>query len=197
MANAQVLTETDLFRSYWDDGLLDLLCGLGLLTTGLGWIGGLDAFAVLLVPLWITLWSPLRRKIVEPRAGYVRFSLSRQESTARDLRWTLALGVGVFALLVIGAWGLQERQPQPLLQLLAPGIPALLLALGAGLTGMLTGARRFQAYGLALVAAALAICFVIREPALPLIVVGGIVTVSGANLLVRFVRAGDRYREAA
>ena len=66
--------EIALFRSYWDDGLLDLLCGFGLLLIGLGWALDQVALAAALPALLVPLWGPLRRSLVEPRAGFVEFS---------------------------------------------------------------------------------------------------------------------------
>ena len=36
-------SESTLFQSFWDDGLLDLLAGLALLLAGLGWQTSLGA----------------------------------------------------------------------------------------------------------------------------------------------------------
>lgn len=196
MARAQNLLEADLFRSYWDDGLLDLLCGLALLVLGVGWSAtGLGPLAVLQAPLWLALWAPLRKRIVEPHAGFVRFSLARRQRSARDLRWTLALGVGALALGAVAAFLLRSREEGPVLQLLAPGLPAALVALGAGIAGLLTGARRFQAYGLALLAGAVATIAVAGGPAPPLAAGGLVVTASGAVLLARFVRDSREHEE--
>jgi hypothetical protein len=196
MARARNLVDTDLFRSYWDDGLLDLLCGLALLVMGIGWASTrLGSLAVLQAPLWIVLWAPLRKRIVEPRAGFVRFSPARREHSARDLRWTLALGVGAVALVAATVFLLRSRKPEPVLQLLAPGLPAALVALGAGIGGLLTGARRFHAYGLALLAGGLATVALAGGPAPPLAAGGLLVSASGAILLTRFVRASREHEE--
>lgn len=195
MTTAQNLVEANLYRSYWDDGLLDLLFGIGLLMAGLGWESRLGALAVLQAPLWIVFWGPLRRRIVEPHAGFVRFSLSRQERTSRGLRWTLALGMGVLVLSLVAVLVLREQEALPALRRLSPGIPAFLVALGAALAGILTGARRFQAYGLVLLAGAAVTAWLDRGPALPLIVAALVAVISGAVLLGRFVRASREYRE--
>jgi len=197
MASAQTLTETDLFRSYWDDGLLDLLGGLALLVTGIGWETAMGALATIQAPLWIVLWGPLRRKIVEPRAGFVRFSLARQTSTSRELSWTLALGVGALAL--VAAVALLPRGEGVRLAIghLVAGLPAVLVALAAAFAGILTGARRFYGYGLALLAAAVVTVLFGLGPALPL-VLGGLVAVAcGAVLLRQFVLGSLEYKEGA
>lgn len=195
MAHVQTFTETHLFRSYWDDGLVDLLAGLALLVTGLGWETELGALAVIQAPLWIALWGPLRRRLVEPRAGSVTFSRSRRERNARGLGWTLALGVGFLALAVLTLVVVRGQGAGAALPLLVPGLPALLVAVAAGLAGLLTGARRFQGYGLALLAAAAVTVLLRGGPALPLAAVGLVMVASGGILLVRFLQASRDYEE--
>jgi len=195
MAQVETFTETELFRSYWDDGLVDLLSGLALLVTGLGWETELGALAVIQAPLWIVLWGPLRRRVVEPRAGFVRFSLARQERNVRGLGWTLALGVGFLALAGLALVVVRGQGAGAALQLLVPGLPALLVAVAAGLAGLLTGARRFLAYGLALLAGALVTVLLGGGPALPLAAVGLVMVASGGTLLARFVQASRDYEE--
>jgi hypothetical protein len=187
--------DAELFRTYWDEGLLDLLAGLGVLLAGVGWETGLGPLAVIQAPLWIVLWEPLRRAIVEPRAGYVRFSTARRRRNARGLRGTVALGLGLFGLAVLatsfvdaGFAGLDEGR-------LVAGLPAAIVAMGALLTGLMTGARRFLLYAaLLLVLAALTVALG-RGPALPLAVGGAVVLSVGAILLSRFLRASRQFRE--
>jgi len=197
MASAQTLTETDLFRAYWDDGLLDLLGGLALLVAGIGWETTLGPLATVQAPLWIALWIPLHRKIVEPRAGFVRFSLARRQSTTHRLAWTLALGVGVFVLVAAVALLARGETVQPSARHLVAALPAALVALAAGIAAVLTGARRFLAYAVTLLAAGAATVLLGLGPALPLALGGLVATVSGGVLLRRFIRAGDAFEEDA
>lgn len=197
MTKARNLVERDLFRSYWDDGLLDLLCGLALLVTGLGWTSELGALAAIHVPLWVTLWAPLRRSIVEPRAGFVRFSSSRRKRNATSLRRTLALGIGTLVLLVVVYFVRGQQQwALPALERSISGLPAVLVAFAASLTGILTGALRFQVYGLVLLAAAAVTVWLDAGPAMPLVAGGALVVISGTTLLARFVSASRQYEES-
>lgn len=195
MATTQILTERALFRSFWDDGLLDLLCGAALLLTGLGWQGSLGALAVIQAPLWIVLWMPLRRRIVEPRAGYVRFSLARQTRTTHGLRWMLALGLGLFALVAITALVVRERGALALLQQSVDALPAVLVAIAATLAAILTDAKRFHAYAVCLLAAGVVTVLFSLGPAFPLLVVASLAIVAGAALLTRFLNASQDHRE--
>ena len=195
MANTQILTERDLFRSFWDDGLLDLLCGAALLLTGLGWQSEVGPLAVLQAPLWIVLWVPLRRRLVEPRAGYVRFSLARRKRTTHGLRWTLALGLGLFALVAVAALVVHGRGAIPSLHQWVDALPAVLVAVAAALAALLTGAPRFYAYGLALLADGIIAALFDLGPAFPLVGVALVVLTAGALLLARFVHDSRNHEE--
>ena len=85
MTGAQTRLEDNLFRSYWDDGILDLVCGIALIFVCVTWFFG-AAYLIggSLVPL-VYLWFALRRWIVEPRAGFVEFSRRRKSGNLRGL----------------------------------------------------------------------------------------------------------------
>lgn len=189
--------ESGLFASFWDDGLLDLLFGCAVLTAGLGWIG-LGAIAVLHVPIWITLWPPLRRAFVEPHGGYVRFSQARQKQTTHHLALTLALGLGSLALvgLVLFSTSLTSPPPANAGQSWIAGLPALLVAIGASLAGALTQARRFFAYALLLVLCGLAILLTHREPELALVAGGLGILVGGALQFRQFRRDSQAFADS-
>ncbi len=188
MANTASTVESALFRSYWDDGLLDLLCGVGLVGVGIGFGTGMFIFLVIMPAMLTVLWRPLRTWVVEPRSGYVRFSQSRQRRTTRELRLTAALGAVAFVLAVAFFFMLRSRGATPFAVHLVPGLPAALVAVGFCLAGWLTGARRFQWYAAALAVAALATIVVNGDPGPPLAAVGLIVVATGAVLLSRFLK---------
>jgi hypothetical protein len=194
---ARIPTEPDLFRSYWDDGLLDLLSGLALLVTGIGWAGELGALAIVQAPCWIVLWRPLRRRIVEPRAGFVTFSAARRSRAAGMLRATAVLGLGALVLAALAAAVTRQRGATAGLAFLAPGLPAALVGVAAFAVALMTGARRFHAYGLLLLAGALATAVVAGGPALPLAAAGLVTAGSGALLLTRFLRKSRSFVEGA
>lgn len=185
--------ESRLFQTYWDDGLLDLLSGLALLTIGLAWNGGLGPLAVVFAPVWIVMWRPLRHRIVEPRAGFVRFSLNRERRVEHDLKGTLAFGLGLLALIALGAFGAGKAGSFSETDNLVAGLPAALVALAAVFTGFLTGARRFHVYAFAMLAAAALVGLFADNPGLPILGGGLVVSASGAFLLARFLRESEAY----
>lgn len=192
MLNAQIQIEARLFKSFWDDGLLDLLCGIALLAVGIGW--GLDyvLMAAIVPPILTSLWAPLRRALVEPRAGYVEFSQTRQSKTQGGLKMVFILCTGTFLLGVVTFLYLQTTENAETIGGLAyviSGLPALLLAVGALIVAQLIETRRFGAYAVLLIFLALTTIVLQLGPAMPMLVSGIAVTLSGAILMVRFLRA--------
>jgi hypothetical protein len=195
MTTTHRFTENDLFRSYWDDGLLDLLSGLAVLLTGFGWMSPLGPFATIAAPLWTVLWAPLRSRIVEPRAGFVRFSCSRRQRTRRGLWGTFAGGLGALLVLALLVFVARERAMIGPVHHLDQALPAIIVAVVASLTSLLTGARRFFLYAVILLVAAGGTALLDGGPELPLIVAGLCATTVGAGLLVRFLKQSRRFME--
>jgi hypothetical protein len=182
--------ESRLFRAYWDDGLLDVLFGVGAVAVGLLWMVELVVFGAI-VPAFLALaWNPLRRAIVEPRVGWVEFNAARTESNRRKLLAAVSIGLGSLALvvvLVIAARSGNDLVPG----VLAAALPAVLVGVMAGLIGVGLSLARFLGYALAFAAAGVLVALAGGEPGLA-ILLGGVVTLlSGAWLLTRFLRATE------
>ena len=186
--------ESGLFSAYWDDGLLDILFGCAVLVTGLGWTA-FGALAVVQAPIWITLWIPLRRAYVEPHAGYVRFSQSRRRRNTHNLALTLALGVGTLALVGAAAFKLDGSDPGEFATRWVVGLPALIVAVGAALASLLTGARRFFIYGLLLALCALVTVIASQEPEFSLIAAGIPIFIAGGVIFRRFLRNSRAFED--
>ncbi|MBT6150202.1 MAG: hypothetical protein HOH74_32470, partial [Gemmatimonadetes bacterium] len=140
----------------------------------------------------VTLWAPLRRRIVEPRAGYVEFSQARQIHTRTGLRATFLLCVCTLLLGVGAFFYLRETgNTEPLggFGHVLAGIPAVLLAVGAVVTARITAARRFAAYAMVLLLAGVVTAVMHWRPEVPMLVSGTGVSLSGLVLVVRFLRA--------
>ena len=187
--------ENQLFRTYWDDGLLDLVCGVALLSIGIGWWFQQVALAAVAPALIWLLWAPLRRKLIEPRAGFVEFSHARQQHARRSLRLALLLGIGAF-LLGIGAFVYVQYQGMNSDYIrIIPAVPAALLAGGAFIGAQFTRARRFMIYGLVMLLAAGVTAVYDLGPAVPMLIGGIVVTLSGLSLMIRFLQASARFEE--
>jgi len=197
MMHDATLTESELFSVYWDDGLLDLFCGLALLTTGCGWLIGLGPFAAIQAPQWMVLWTPLRQSLIEPRAGYVEFSRAHRQRTGHGLGRALGLGIAVFVLVALIGVSIRSGELRLDFPDLVAGLPAALIAVAAVLAALLTGARRFYAYAVVLMVCAAVTSAAAWSPAVPIIVAGIFVSVSGAILVIRFIRSSRQFQESS
>lgn len=179
--------ENHLFRQYWDDGLLDLLSGIGLLLIGGAWTLDLVPLAAAVPAILLPFWVVLRRRIVEPRAGVVEFSAAREHRTTRLLSGSAWLGAGVL-LAMVAMYLILPSDPGPLLPVLTPALPAVLLALPAALVGLGLGLPRFLAYATLLVACGAVVVMASLPPATAMFVTGLVVVANGARLLHAFLR---------
>lgn len=177
--------EDELFQSTWDDGLLDLFLGVSLLLIGVGWHLDQIAIGSIAPALLVSTWAPIRQRFVEPRSGYVELGARTQRKTRRGLWAVLALGVVALGLGV--ALYLQVRAGSSPSTLIA-GLPALLLALGAAVTGAVLRIPRLGLYALALAAAGVATGLIGLDPSPSMLVSGLIITAAGALRFSRFLR---------
>ena len=185
--------EAELFKTYWDDGLLDLLFGIGLLMIGVGWWFHQTLVAAIGPALLWTFWIPLRKRLVEPRAGYVEFSQARETRSRTHMWMVLLLGTGSFlfatgVFFYVRSAGMDARLAQ-----IIPALPAVLLAVGAFVGAQFTGAVRFMGYGTALIAGAGLTLVYDLGPAVPMLLGGVVVTASSIVLLTRFLRASAEF----
>lgn len=177
--------EAAAYRERYDDGIIDLAIGLSLAWIGAAWlwIDSMAGLAGVLPAALAPVVGPLRRRFLEPRVGYVRWSPPRVRWERHLLQRLLVMGL---AALVLGIgvfwWGSQSGGS------LHPvaGLPALLLAMPTVLLGAATGIRRLWWYGAALVAAAGITIAIDAGPGGPLLAAGAVIAVVGLVLLVRF-----------
>jgi hypothetical protein len=188
--------EASAYRDSYSDGLLDTFFGLSLIWVGVCWLwieplAGLAAiFPAALLPVVIIG----RRRVVESRTGYVRWTSARREWEARALRGFLVLGVALLLLIIaLVAYRLASGEMADAGEMVA-GLPALLIAIPVLLLAAASGIRRLWAYLLVLLAAALMTPVLGLDPGPGLLLSGVIVSLSGLTLLARFLRstaAGD------
>lgn len=174
------------FHSFWNDGLLDLMLGLVLLVMGLAWWQDVAVLGAIFPPACVFMWRPLRRRLVEPRMGFVEFGEDRQLKT-RSFRFGLTgffAGAMVLGMLVFLLWNNAVlRQPAEWID----GFPLVLLALPAAGFALFTGCRRFYFYAILLLASALSLVIQGIEPHAGLLASGVVITLSGAFVLTRFL----------
>ncbi len=179
--------EQRVYRTYWNDGLLDLFAAVGVLGIGISWIVGFPVGGAILPALLVPLWGPVRQRFVEPRLGMVEFSDAREQRNASTLKFAVALGFGVFALCII-LYVLRDRLDFDPSVTLVAGLPAALLGLLAVITAVLVASPRFLAYSAILVIAGVIGALNGWEPGLILVEAGAIMLIVALAVFVRFLQ---------
>ena len=96
MFTSKNLVESRVVRMFWNDGLLDVLAGSGLVLMGVAWLFDLVPLGAIGPAILIPIWKPLRARFTEPRLGYVEFSDTQQRRNRTFL--AVAIGLGVVTL---------------------------------------------------------------------------------------------------
>jgi len=179
--------EQQVFRSYWDDGLLDLFAGAGILGIGIFWVMDIVVGGAILPALMVPLWTPFRQKLIEPRLGLVEFSDRREQRNHRFLIGVFIAGVGTLMLGIMVYFFVRGSGVRPDVSLIA-ALPAVLLGILALFTGFLLGAYRFFVYAVWLAMAGVLGSFAGQGPGVSMIAGGAVITISATFLLARFIR---------
>lgn len=178
--------ESKAFRSFWDDGLLDLMLGLVVLVTGLTWWQGVPVFGAVFPGVCVAMWRPLRVHIVEPRMGYVEFSGERElhERTFRHGLVAFFVGTILFGLMMYLIW---NRKGLPAPREWIAGFPLLLLAIPAALFALFTDCHRFLAFAATMLASGVFVALLGRHPHEAMLVIGPLLALTGAIRLGSFI----------
>lgn len=182
--------ERKIYQSFWNDGITDLAVGLGVTLVGFAWQVDVVALTLVIPVALLPLWILGRRRISEPRAGFVRFSTERGEKVHRTSVTASIVGYGV--LMAVGASYLVFRNsgaPARWLEPVVAAIPMLVLA-----TVFLLGRwvfdlpRRSAVYGVFALGVAAAGIALALPPGLQFVAVGLLIMLGGTGILWRFLR---------
>lgn len=179
------------YLASYSDGIVDLFVGLSLLWIGVAWIWLPDmaGLAGIFPAVFISVMLTARKRLLESRLGYVKWSEPRRRWERRNLAAILAAGVLIFVVgVVVYVLVTQGSTDTRGLSDLVPGLPALLLALVAVGLGLVMGTWRMLAYGGVLATAGVITVLAERDPGWPLFAAGIVVTVWGMVMVARFVR---------
>lgn len=175
------------YWSYHQDGLVDILFGLGVIGFGLMLLTGVVIYDIL---AWVPLafYVPIKRAVTIPRYGYVEIQ------SGRTRRWAvISVLVGAAALfLVLGLTSLirNDRLPagwQAWLSSYDMLIIGALLSIPLTLISALTGLRRMLGYVGLVFAVILGGIMLGIQPGLYMITLGAIILLIGAVYLGRFL----------
>ena len=182
------------YQTLWEDGLIDLFVGAGVLGIGVSWITGYPVFGAVLPAMLVPMWQAARKRIAEPRSGYVEFSPRRKGRERRGLGILLLVGslmltlaIALFAIARHGAQAFEGITP-----VVIPALPAALLALGAALVGAIVGIHRFLAYAVLLLITGAVGTALAAEPGWHMVASGAAIAAVGVVRLASFLRRYPR-----
>jgi len=179
--------EKQVFRAYWDDGLLDLFGAIAVLFIGMSWIIEMPVFGAMVPALLVPLWIPLRQRLVEPRLGLVEFSDERVQRNTERLRSVAVFGAGTLVLAIALYFARLRLGINPTVPLIA-ALPALLIAVLAAMTAFLIATPRFMLYAAVLALTGVAGALLGLEPG-PILAIAAVpLLVVALLVLVRFLR---------
>ena len=124
MPDAQTRLEDILFRSYWDDGILDIVYSIALIFCSVFFFFDVAYLSGMLFVFPVYLWYGLCRRIVEPRAGCVEFSRRRKRRNVGGLAIAYFIVTALFVGTVYGLtllWKVDEGQTTDLFISGVPG----------------------------------------------------------------------------
>jgi hypothetical protein len=179
--------EQQAYLETYSDGSIDLFVGLSLTWIGAAWIWLPDfaGIAGVFPAIFITAMLSARKRLLESRLGYVKWSEPRRRWERQNLYGLFAAGTAIF-LIGIAAFLVVSDGPSLLIDWVA-ALPAALLALVAVGLGAVMRVGRIIAHGCILTAAAAATVIWELAPGWPLFVSGLAVTVTGLVMLTRFL----------
>jgi len=179
--------ERQVYRTYWNDGLLDLFGAVGVLAIGVAWLADAHVFGAIVPAMLVPIWSPLRQRLIDPRLGLVEFSDDRERRNRKQLGMVAALGAGTLGLALILYFVRTRLGIDADLSLVA-ALPALLLALLAIITALLVSTARFLLYAAMLAISGVAGALYGFEPG-PILVIAALPILGIAlHVLGRFLR---------
>jgi hypothetical protein len=185
--------EQQAYMRYHQDGLLELFIGLGILFFGLMMLFDQDfPLAAAWVVLWVPMWTAAKRSVTARRISHDQISRGQDAGLWRaGVLVTAVLLLSVVAAMLI-LWGRVTGIIPAWFETGLREYLMLILGLGGslviGVAAWTSGLSRLYAYAL-LTAVAFVGGYLLNAPiALAVAVVGGIITLWGLGMLVRFVR---------
>ncbi len=181
--------ERKMYQSFWNDGITDLVVGLGVVLIGIVWLLDLAVLTIIVPVLLLPLWIFARKTISEPRAGFVRFSSARQERVHRVSATASIVGYGV--LMAAGGLYLLFRggsDPGPIAATVVRSMPTIILASVFLVVGfVLEMPKRSIGYAVMTLAVAGMGIIVPLDPSIQFLTVGALVMIGGGFVLRRFL----------
>jgi hypothetical protein len=181
--------ESKAYRDSYADGLIDIFVGLSLVAVGIVWlwIEWLPGLVGVVPAVFSVVLVPIRRRILEPRLGYVRWRATRLTRERKQLTLLLVLVMAAF-LVGNGFMYAMREGDTAVTEGIVPGLPAFVLAIGTFVVAATAGVRRLWGYGAVLGVASVVTIAAEANPGGSLLASGAIIAIIGAVLLTRFLR---------
>lgn len=183
------------YRDAYSDGIIDLFVGASLLWIGTAWIWlpGIAGLAGVFPAIFVTAMLTGRKKFVEGRTGYVKWSPPRRRWERRNLVLLVAAGTALFGLGVAAFLVASSRSDDAeILGSIGPGLLAFLLALMAVGLGVMMATGRLFLYAGVLAIGGIVAVWQDTSPGWPMLAAGAVVAGTGSVMLLRYVRANPR-----
>lgn len=179
------------YKATWDDGILDLILGVGLVMLGVLFRTDLAGLAgVFVAVLLMPVWGIAKKFITIPRLGYVEFSEDRKKRERGWGRRLATLGVATLAV-AVGLYAVSTSTVdfrEALIDLrIGYVLFGFLIALGMATAGFMIGLPRLGAYAAVTLAATGIGYFTGMALEDYLLAAGIVVSVWGAVILRRFL----------
>lgn len=189
MFSSKSQVERGIVRSFWDDGLLDVLSGIVVLLIGVAWRFDLVPLSAVAPVVAVPFWRPLRTRITEPRLGHVEFSDRQNTRNQAFLGWSFLIGC---MTLILGTslflYVFKAERVIPMQDWVA-AIPSWAFAILALLTSLVILVRRFVGYASMFVLLGIVVVALELRPEFAMLIGGVFVTVVGILRVVAFVRS--------
>jgi hypothetical protein len=189
--------EKKTYRSYHQDGLIDIFVGFYILLFGAGillntmmdfstWFVIPAIFPAIMVPIWISF----KKRITIPRIGYVKFGLRSANKLMAVILGLMVAGLGVFMVFGLGAF-MGQGWASTLRNLIFPN-SMIIIGVGAAIISSLfaytMGLKRLYLYGLLTLVMFLTGHFIKIPFEYFLLTIGLAIIIYGLVLLVQFIQ---------
>ncbi len=178
--------EQERYGAAYSDGVTDLFVGVSMAWLGAMWLLLPDYLpgAAALVGLSISPMMRRRKRFVEARTGYVKFTERRR----RRERWIYTTAGILFALVMLLARPLGSLQSDDIDWVVGPDtLIAWLLALVAVVLGVIVGGKRAFVYAAVLIATGAIAVMADTRFGWPMLVSGVVIFVTGWTMMRWFV----------
>lgn len=182
--------ESQVYRRAYSDGVIDMFVGVSLLWIGAAWISLPDfaGLAGVLPAVFVPVAMAARKRVVEGRFGYVKWTEPRRNKERRILVGLLGAGMLLF-LAGIAVFFLVDQSivSDDSLETFMPGLLAWLLAVLSLALAYAMAAWRFAVYAVVLAAAGVVTAMQDANPGWSMLISGAVVTITGVVMLIRFL----------